>query len=91
MDENQDISAEKLLKARTTAMRHKLKLDDYHGNFEEILYNIEYMNTILGRAKAFPPEFDHAHKAELSHSAEPSLSLSERLAANPSFRNAAHT
>lgn len=79
------------LKARTTAMRHKLKLDDYHGNFEEIKFDIEYANTMIGRKKPDPVLQDHGRKVELSHSAKPSLSLAERLAANPSFRNAVRT
>ena len=79
------------LKARTTAMRHKLKLDDYHGNFEEIKFDIEYANTMIGRKKSDLVLQDHERKVELSHSAKPSLSLAERLAANPSFRNAVRT
>ena len=79
------------LKARTTAMRHKLKLHDYHGNFEEIKFDIEYANTMIGRKKTYLAPEDREHEAELSHSAKPSLSLSERLEQNPSFRNAVRT
>jgi len=76
------------LRARTTAMRHKLKLDDYHGNFEEIKFDIEYANTMIGREKPDPVLRGRERKAELLHSAKPSLNLAERLASNPSFRNA---
>ena len=79
------------LKARTTAMRHKLKLDDYHGNFEEIKFDIEYANTMIGRKKSSLSLEDREHTAELTHNVKPSLSLAERLAASPSFRNAVHT
>ena len=79
------------LKARITAMRHKLSLDAYHGNFEGIKFDIEYANTMINRQKGSIVPQGHARKVELSRSEEPSLSLSERLYANPSFRSAART
>ena len=79
------------LRARTTAMRHKLKLDDYHGNLEEIKFDIEYANTMIGRKKPDLALRDREHKVELLRSAKPSLNLAERLASNPSFRNVVRT
>lgn len=78
---------ETFLKARITAAREKEELDPYDGNFDDLKFRIE-----LAYARHYPRKIpDHEHKVELSHSAKPSLSLAERLASNPSFRNAVRT
>lgn len=75
------------IKLRLIKMREELDLPEPYGDLEDkvsrIKMNIAIMNSRLGRN----PE-GHVRKAELSHNEEPSLSLSERLAANPSFRSA---
>ena len=78
------------LRLRLIEMREQHNLPEPYGDLEDkvsrIKMNIAIMNGRLGRN----PE-GHVRKAELSHNEEPSLSLSERLAANPSFRNAVRT
>ena len=73
------------IKLRLIKMREELNLPEPYGEPEDkvlrIKSDIEFMNRRLGRER----------KAELSHNEAPSLSLSERLAANPSFRNAVRT
>ena len=75
------------IKLKVIQMREQLNLPEPYGDLEDkiirIKMNIAIMNGRLGRN----PE-GHVRKAELSHNEEPSLSLSERLAANPSFRSA---
>tara|TARA_Y100000004_G_C8657971_1_gene303971 strand:+ start:301 stop:549 length:249 start_codon:yes stop_codon:yes gene_type:complete len=78
------------IRLRLIQIREQHGLPEPYGDLEDkvsrIKMNIAIMNGRLGRN----PE-GHVHKAELSHSAEPSLSLSERLEQNPSFRNAVRT
>ena len=75
------------IKLKVIQMREQLDLPEPYGDLEDkvsrIKMNIAFMKGRLGRN----PD-GHVRKAELSHNEEPSLSLSERLAANPSFRNA---
>ena len=77
-----------VIRLRLMKMREQQDLPEPYGDLEDkvarIKTDIEIMNDRLGRNY-------HVRKAELSHSAKPSLSLSERLAANPSFRNAVRT
>ena len=78
------------IKLRLIKMREELDLPEPYGDLEDkvsrIKMNIAIMNGRLGRTYIHPE--GHVRKAELSHNEEPSLSLSERLAANPSFRSA---
>ena len=77
-----------VIRLRLIKMREQQDLPEPYGDLEDkvarIKADIALMNDRLGRNY-------HARKAELSHNAKPSLSLSERLAANPSFRNAVRT
>ena len=83
------MSIENYLKAKIAVAREQYNIEPYDGDFEGLKYNIE-----LGYARHYPRTShsqDREHKAELSHNAKPSLSLAERLQANPSFRNAVRT
>ena len=74
-----------VIRLRLIKMREELNLPEPYGELEDkvlrIKSDIEFMNRRLDRGR----------KAELSHNEAPSLSLSERLASNPSFRNAVRT
>ena len=75
-----------VIRLRLMEMREQQDLpepysDDLEDKVARIKADIAIMNHRLGRER----------KAGLSHNEEPSLSLSERLAANPSFRNAVRT
>lgn len=74
-----------VIRLRLMKMREQQDLPEPYGDLEDkvarIKADIAIMNHRLGRGR----------KAELSHNEAPSLSLSERLAANPSFRNAVRT
>ena len=77
-----------VIRLRLMKMREQQDLPEPYGDLEDkvarIKTDIAIMNDRLGRNY-------HVRKAELSHNEAPSLSLSERLAANPSFRNAVRT
>lgn len=77
------------IKIRLVQMREQLGIPEPYGDLEDkvarIKYDIAFMNAKIDRS------LDHEHKAELSHNAKPSLSLAERLQANPSFRNVVRT
>jgi len=79
-----------VIRLRLIKMREQQDLPEPYGDLEDkvarIKTDIAIMNDRLGRNSQ-----GHVRKAELSHNAKPSLSLSERLAANPSFRNAVRT
>ena len=87
---------DEILKPQIQALRERLGLPELRGAVEDrVVYikrQIDFMNLRLGRYqdRSKPPQ-NHAHKAESAHSAKPSLSPSERLRANLSSRNAAHT
>lgn len=81
------MSIENYLKAKITVAREQYNIEPYDGDFEGLKFRIE-----LAYARHYPRKIpDHEHKVELSRSEEPSLSLAERLYANPSFRNAVRT
>ena len=88
---------DEILKPQIQALRERLGLPELRGALEDrVVYikrQIDFMNLRLGRyqQKKSPPPQNHAHKAESTHSAKPSLSPSERLRANLSSRNAART
>ena len=73
------------IRLRLIKMIEELNPPEPYGELEDkvlrIKSDIEFMNRRLDRGR----------KAELSHNEAPSLSLSERLASNPSFRNAVRT
>lgn len=79
-----------VIRLRLMKMREQQDLPEPYGDLEDkvarIKTDIAIMNDRLGRNSQ-----GHARKAELSHNAKPSLSLSERLEQNPSFRNAVRT
>ena len=78
------------IKLKVIQMREQLNLPEPYGDLEDkiirIKTDIAIMNGRLDRNHE-----GRVRKAELSHNEEPSLSLSERLAASPSFRNAVRT
>ena len=78
------------IKLKVIQMREQLGLPEPYGDLEDkiirIKTDIAIMNGRLDRNHE-----GRVRKAELSHNEEPSLSLSERLAASPSFRNAVRT
>lgn len=90
-----------IIKIKVNAMRKQHDLLNHVGDLEDRIDDIKIriykMKIELGYEvptnpmTIIPQTQSHAHKVESMNNAEPSLSLSERLQKNPSFRNAVRT
>jgi len=88
-----------IIKLKINDMRNKNDLLNHNGGLEDRIDDIKIriykMKLHMGFKVPTEPMTiipqSHAHKVESMNNAKPSLSLSERLQKNPSFRSAVRT
>ena len=90
-----------IIKLKINDMRNKNDLLNHNGDLEDRIDDIKIriykMKLNMGYKvptepmTIIPQTRSHAHKVESMNNAKPSLSLSERLQKNPSFRSAVRT